>query len=249
MFARLPPYSGISESTSATSAPSSTRRRARFEPMKPSPPVISTRLPGVAHRRHRPLPVSRDEAPGSRASRRGRVEQRAAVPSDSPPGRRSTIRPGRTRAASSGRALETTTGSSSGSSVSSTATSPSSVPGSTTATRRAGQHLDLDADAVAEPADVLVDEVDLSVHAPAPAAPSSGSGTIVRAPAARSAGSGARRRRRRSRRRAASASRAGSAPSHAPRRRRSGSRRARRCLGSARPERRHVLEQRHRGAS
>src|SRR5204863_4084170 len=40
-----PPWVGTSESTSRTPAPASTSARARFEPMKPSPPVISTRLP------------------------------------------------------------------------------------------------------------------------------------------------------------------------------------------------------------
>ena len=45
MLNRLPPYWGISESTSRIRRPSSTRRRARLLPMNPSPPVIMTRLP------------------------------------------------------------------------------------------------------------------------------------------------------------------------------------------------------------
>src|SRR2546421_9417775 len=45
MLKRLPPYSGMSESTSTTSAPSESRRRARLLPMKPRPPVMSTRSP------------------------------------------------------------------------------------------------------------------------------------------------------------------------------------------------------------
>ena len=40
---RLPPYWGIRLSASVTSAPSVSSRRARFEPMKPRPPVMSTR--------------------------------------------------------------------------------------------------------------------------------------------------------------------------------------------------------------
>ena len=42
MFAGLPPYAGISESTRVTFAPSSTSRHASVEPMNPSPPVMST---------------------------------------------------------------------------------------------------------------------------------------------------------------------------------------------------------------
>src|SRR5690242_18080977 len=45
MLRRLPPYSGISESTRNTFAPSATSRRASAEPMKPAPPVMSTLLP------------------------------------------------------------------------------------------------------------------------------------------------------------------------------------------------------------
>jgi hypothetical protein len=45
MLNRLPPESGISESTSSTSAPSAASRIARLLPMKPSPPVIITRRP------------------------------------------------------------------------------------------------------------------------------------------------------------------------------------------------------------
>ena len=41
---RLPPYFGMSESTSSTRAPMVTSRRARLEPMKPSPPVMRTNL-------------------------------------------------------------------------------------------------------------------------------------------------------------------------------------------------------------
>src|SRR5437016_4901331 len=41
----LPPYSGIRLSTTVTSAPRPTRRRARLEPMKPRPPVMSARRP------------------------------------------------------------------------------------------------------------------------------------------------------------------------------------------------------------
>src|SRR5262249_4690443 len=44
MFARLPPYSGISESTSSTLLPAATSSCASVAPMKPRPPVISTRL-------------------------------------------------------------------------------------------------------------------------------------------------------------------------------------------------------------
>src|SRR5262245_61870609 len=40
----LPPYSGTRLSMSSTSAPRSTSRRARLDPMKPSPPVTTTRL-------------------------------------------------------------------------------------------------------------------------------------------------------------------------------------------------------------
>ncbi len=42
MLNRLPPYSGIRLSSTVTSAPSSTRRCARLDPMKPTPPVINT---------------------------------------------------------------------------------------------------------------------------------------------------------------------------------------------------------------
>src|SRR6266851_5772019 len=45
IFAGLPPYSGIMLSTSRTSAPNATRRRAMAEPMRPSPPVITARVP------------------------------------------------------------------------------------------------------------------------------------------------------------------------------------------------------------
>ena len=45
MLKRFPPYSGIMASTSVTLAPSLTSRMARFEPMKPRPPVINTRAP------------------------------------------------------------------------------------------------------------------------------------------------------------------------------------------------------------
>src|SRR6267143_6414720 len=41
---KLPPYSGTRLSTRVTLAPKSSRRRARFEPMKPRPPVMRTRL-------------------------------------------------------------------------------------------------------------------------------------------------------------------------------------------------------------
>src|SRR6266850_2187986 len=40
MLNKLPPYSGMRLSTSVTCAPNSTRRRARLEPIKPSPPVM-----------------------------------------------------------------------------------------------------------------------------------------------------------------------------------------------------------------
>jgi len=42
---RLPPYSGMRLSMIVTSAPWRTSARARFEPMKPSPPVMRTRFP------------------------------------------------------------------------------------------------------------------------------------------------------------------------------------------------------------
>src|SRR5712691_3092243 len=46
MLKRLPPYSGIKESTRTTSAaPRVSRRRARLLPMNPSPPVTRTRSP------------------------------------------------------------------------------------------------------------------------------------------------------------------------------------------------------------
>src|SRR3954454_20805581 len=51
MLKRLPPYSGIMASTRVTFAPPSTRRRARVDPIKPSPPVIITRLPRKASAR------------------------------------------------------------------------------------------------------------------------------------------------------------------------------------------------------
>src|SRR6266508_3418144 len=43
MLKRLPPYSGIRLSTSNTRAPREGSRRAKFEPMNPSAPVINTR--------------------------------------------------------------------------------------------------------------------------------------------------------------------------------------------------------------
>src|SRR5262249_41912323 len=43
MLKRLPPYSGIRLSTSNTRAPIEVSRRAKFEPMNPSAPVINTR--------------------------------------------------------------------------------------------------------------------------------------------------------------------------------------------------------------
>src|SRR5713101_1860385 len=43
MLNNRPPCSGTRLSTSSTFVPSATRRRARLEPMKPSPPVMSTR--------------------------------------------------------------------------------------------------------------------------------------------------------------------------------------------------------------
>src|SRR5437764_4598795 len=45
MLKRFAPYSGIIASTRVTRAPHPTRRMARLDPMKPSPPVISTRAP------------------------------------------------------------------------------------------------------------------------------------------------------------------------------------------------------------
>ncbi len=44
-FAWLPPWPGTSASTSVTSQPASTSANARFEPMKPSPPVMRTLRP------------------------------------------------------------------------------------------------------------------------------------------------------------------------------------------------------------
>src|SRR5689334_9031412 len=44
-LASLPPYPSIMASQSVTRAPCSTSRRARFDPMKPSPPVTRTRAP------------------------------------------------------------------------------------------------------------------------------------------------------------------------------------------------------------
>src|SRR5262252_4617654 len=48
MLKRLPPYSGIRLSTSNTRAPIEVSRRAKFEPMNPSAPVINTRRPANA---------------------------------------------------------------------------------------------------------------------------------------------------------------------------------------------------------
>src|SRR5882724_1796495 len=48
---RLPPYSGMRLSTMLTRAPRRTSARARLDPMKPRPPVMSTRLPAKARRR------------------------------------------------------------------------------------------------------------------------------------------------------------------------------------------------------
>src|ERR1700761_1915973 len=41
----LPPYCGIRLSARVMSAPCSSKRRARLDPMKPNPPVINTLLP------------------------------------------------------------------------------------------------------------------------------------------------------------------------------------------------------------
>src|SRR5579871_1069546 len=43
MLNRFPPYSGTRLSATVTRAPSSTRRRAKAEPMNPKPPVIRIR--------------------------------------------------------------------------------------------------------------------------------------------------------------------------------------------------------------
>src|SRR5262245_17784167 len=45
MLNRFPPYSGIRLSTRVTCASQPTSLRARFEPMNPNPPVMSTRFP------------------------------------------------------------------------------------------------------------------------------------------------------------------------------------------------------------
>ena len=50
MLNRLPPYCGISESTSVSSAQCPASAWARLLPMNPSPPVIRTRLPRNAER-------------------------------------------------------------------------------------------------------------------------------------------------------------------------------------------------------
>ena len=51
ILAKLPPYSGIILSTRRTLAPRVTRRRANAEPIKPRPPVITTRAPLKTSRR------------------------------------------------------------------------------------------------------------------------------------------------------------------------------------------------------
>src|SRR5437867_11012155 len=45
MLKRFPPYSGMRLSINVTFAPKSTRRRARFDPIRPTPPVMRTLAP------------------------------------------------------------------------------------------------------------------------------------------------------------------------------------------------------------
>src|SRR5215472_978844 len=59
ILARLPPYSGIMLSTSSTSAPRATSRRAMAEPIRPKPPVITARTPVYTSRPEFTLPRHR----------------------------------------------------------------------------------------------------------------------------------------------------------------------------------------------
>src|SRR5215831_8321842 len=59
ILARLPPYSGIMLSTSRTSAPRATSRRAMAEPIRPRPPVITARAPVYTSRLEFTLPRHR----------------------------------------------------------------------------------------------------------------------------------------------------------------------------------------------
>src|SRR5690349_3017195 len=71
----LPPYSGIMASAIVTTAPAFARRMASVEPMKPSPPVTSTRLPRQAASR---LETSVTPPSASRARHVGRRPQQAS---------------------------------------------------------------------------------------------------------------------------------------------------------------------------